>query len=576
MPALQAPIDRELTRRRFIAIALLILIAGTTLRTLWLRADPPTTAVGVVWHDEGAWVHNARNRALWGEWRSDAWNPVFIAPVFTAFEYAAFTVFGVGTWQARTVPVASGLAVIVLLMAGLNQLGGRRIALLGGALVATNYVFVMWNRAALMESTMTAFIVASWAAYAHAEQKPVWGLAAGLAAVLAWFTKAAAAFFLAALAIDVLIAIFLRRRDQRSVRAAWMTAAGLAATALAIGVWFVLPHWNEYHFYNIEMSVLRKPSYGVRDFMDRASWIPLVHDLFTRMWLVVVGAVIGLIGIAARWRTARAGERLLVLWLLIGLAELVVHDAGNERRYVMFIPALIALASLFAGSAGQWLSTSLASLPPARRWLALPLVAFLAYLVVGSVVRLAFQSDLDLNVGNFKPAVRVSAALAFLLAAAVLWRLPATARLLPRVRVPGPLLAGLVVVSLGWNLLEYGQWARRHDEMNYRASVELGRILPPGTLVHGKLANGLSLENRIRPLFVGRGFGNYEDRLRRDDARYILTYVLPKLGYESQAGLIQEILDRYPRWGIVQTFDVDETTGVDRAELIDKFSHARD
>ena len=58
-------------------------------------------------------------------------------------------------------------------------------------------------------------------------------------------------------------------------------------------------------------------------------------------------------------------------------------------------------------------------------------------------------------------------------------------------------------------------------------------MLPPGTLVHGKLANGLALENGIRPIFVGRGFGNYEDRKQRDDVRYILTYVAPCIGYEG-------------------------------------------
>ena len=76
------------------------------------------------------------------------------------------------------------------------------------------------------------------------------------------------------------------------------------------------------------------------------------QDLFTRMWLVLL--VVGrwrMLGIASRWRTARPAERLLVLWVLVGFAELVVHDAGNERRYVMFVPALIALAALLAGSA---------------------------------------------------------------------------------------------------------------------------------------------------------------------------------------------------------------------------------
>jgi hypothetical protein len=92
--------------------------------------------------------------------------------------------------------------------------------------------------------------------------------------------------------------------------------------------------------------------------------------------------------------------------------------------------------------------------------------------------------------------------------------------------------------------------------------------------VHGKLANGLSLENRIRPVFVGRGFGNYEDRLARDDVRYILTYIAPSLGYESQKNdpVIREVLEAYPHRSIIMTFDVAETaTGHDRAALIDKF-----
>ena len=142
-----------MSRRTFVISLLVILAAATALRTLWLRADPPhieVTGIGVVWHDEGAWTHNARNRALWGVWQTDAWNPVYVAPVFTALEYAAFREFGVGLVQARLVPVASGLVAIVFLAAGLSAAANRRAALIGSALLATNYAFVMWNRAALM------------------------------------------------------------------------------------------------------------------------------------------------------------------------------------------------------------------------------------------------------------------------------------------------------------------------------------------------------------------------------------------------------------------------------------------
>ena len=136
----------------------------------------------------------------------------------------------------------------------------------------------------------------------------------------------------------------------------------------------------------------------------------------------------------------------------------------------------------------------------------------------------------------------------------------------------------LVAIAVGFNLIEYGQWAARAGDANYRASVEVGRLVASGTLIHGKLANGLSLENQIRPIFIGNGFGNYADRLQRDDVRYILTYTLPRVGYESghEGRLITELLDQYPKRHEVASFEVDETPALDRATLFDKFPSARD
>ena len=565
-----------------VTTVLIVLAAAAALRCAWLTADPPTQpAVGIIWHDEGAWVHNARNRALWGTWRTDEWNPVFVAPVFTALEYGAFRAFGVGTWQARTVPVASGLLAVVFLYAGLAALAGRRAALIGGALLATNYVFVMWNRAALMESTMTACIVASWAAYAFAERRPAAGLLAGAAVVLAWFTKAAAAFFVAALVLDAATTMILSwsaraRRlsglDEPSAaafRAACWTLGGVTAAGAVILAAFVLPYWSEYQFYNWQMSVTRKPAYTLRALMDRASWLPIVHDFFTRMWLVTSVAALGLTTIVLKWRAARPAERLLVLWVLLGLAELVVHDAGNERRYLMFIPALVALAALVLGRAGA-VAPRAGDVGQFSRWLALPIVFLLAYLVIGSLLRLAV-------LGEIGHGVRFSAALAAVAGLLIAWRWRAICEWLARQQITAHAALALTVIAVVGDLVQYGQWAVSRTYENHRASIELGRVLPPGTLVHGKLANGLSLENRIRPIFVGRGFGNYEDRTTRDDVRYILTYIAPSLGYESQRQnpVIKDVLDAYPNRSIIMTFDVAETaTGRDRAALIDKFGGA--
>jgi 4-amino-4-deoxy-L-arabinose transferase-like glycosyltransferase len=547
-----------MTRRSFLVWAAIVLAFAAVLRTVWLTADPPTTnTVGVVWHDEGPWTHNARNKALWGVWRTDNWNPMYLAPVFTGLEYGAFSAFGVGTWQARTVPVMSGLAAVAFLMAGLTAIGDRRTALIGGALLAANYGFVMWNRAALMESTMTMFIVISWAAYALSERRPALGLVAGVCAVLAFFTKASAAFFVGAIVLDALF-------DVRS-RAARSTLAGLAVAGAVIGLAFVLPNWSEFRFYNWQMSVARKPDYTVKALMDRASWLPLVHDFFTWMWPILLAAALSIVEIASRVRRARPAERLLVLWVLIGLLELVVHDSGNQRRYVMFFPAIIALAVI-------WLPRRKGDVTSADgRWLAVPIVCVLGYLVAGSALRVVL--DAPGTAHPYQATVRWSAAAALMAAAAAWLAWPRVTAWLRHPAIPVGVALALTALTAGFDLNRFVVWARARQTLNYQASVDLGRLLPPGTLVQGKLANGLSLENRIRPIFIGREFGNYADRLQRDDARYILTYVFPSVGFESQreSGMIQEILDRYSRDQIVATFVVNETGGADRAGLIDKF-----
>ena len=563
------------SRRVFVLVLIAVLAAGTLLRVLWLTADPPTHAtVGIVWHDEGPWVHNARNRVLWGVWRTDNWNPVFIAPVFTALEYAAFALAGVGTWQARTVPVASGLIAVVALAIGLRALAGTRAGLIGAALLATNYVFVMWNRAALMESTMTAFIVVGWAAYAMGARRPMAGLLAGAAAVLAFFSKASAIFFVGAIGADASLTIALaafptlRARagiDEPSstdVRAAWLTIAGAATAGLGIALVFVWPHLAEYRFYNWQMSVTRKPEYSLRALADRASWLPIAHDFFTRMWLVTTAAAVAFATLLAGWRRVRPSERLLVLWVAIGLLELVVHDAGNERRYVMFVPALVALAALLFARSGP-LVPEVSDLPSHARWLAAPIVLVLAYLVIGGVARLGFLYEIG-------PGVRLAAALSLLVTVIVLWKWNAVVAWAARQHSSGMGIAVVVGLAIAGDLAQYVQWTLHRTWDNYEASRMLGTILPPGTLVHGKLANGLALENQIKPVFVGRGFGNYDDRLQRDDVRFVLTYVSPRVGYEGP--VITDVLDHYPNRLTILTFPVAETrSGHDRAALIDKF-----
>lgn len=554
-----------------LALAALLVLAGL-LRGLFPTADPPWRAtVGIVWHDEGAWVHNARNKALFGAWRQDDWNPMYVAPVFSGLEYMAFRGFGVGLWQARLVSEVGGLISVLLLGLTVSRAGGRRAGLWAAGLLATNYVYVMWNRAALLETTMVVFLVAGLYAYGRALHSPRWGLLAGICGWLAFFSKAAAAFFLPALAAAALWPFLLAwmapqtpstLETARERMAGLYTVAGLFAGALIGLIVFVVPNWNEFWFYNWQMSVTRKPLYTIRALVDRLSWLPILHDTFTRMWLVVVVGVSACLGTLVRWRTLGGIDRLLCAWILIGTAELVVHDVGNERRLVMLIPALCTLAALAVARDGRLFEPALASVSRKTGMAMAPALLYAAYVLVGPVARLPFLY-------RVRPAVWLSAAAAIFLVALLLTRWPSAVRSMASstISVGGAwLLLGVVMTG---DLAQYAQWARGRTYVNYAASRLVAERVPPGTLVHGKLANGLSLESRIRPVFVGRQFGNYADRLDRDDVEYVLTYISPEVGFEGP--VINEVLEAHRDNRVLWTTPVAETTcGCDAAAFIAK------
>ena len=550
--------------RHFAAVLIVTLTGAALLRGLFPAADPPwrppAGPVGIVWHDEGAWVHNARNKVLFGQWRLDEWNPVFVAPVFTGLEYLSFSAFGVGLRQARLVSAVAGFISVLLLALGIRRIAGPLAGGIAGLLLATNYVYVMYNRAALMEALMTAFIVASWYCSTRAEKQPAWGALAGACATLAFFTKASAVFYIGAIGIVVAF----RLRSRRS--ACLWTVAGLAGSFAAIALSFVLPHWSDYQFYNWQMSVTRKPSYDIGSLLMRVSWFPILHDTFSRMWVALCAGLFGAWGIAINWRRASDSERLLLLWVAAGSLELLIHDVGNERRFIFLIPALIALFSLVLAR-GSLLPAEAQRVPRRAVLLASPLLFYTLYVVVGAIARVPFLEQIYANA--LKMPVRLAFATAVAVTALLCWRWPSLSA-----RLTSPLwgrrLAGTVAgIAVGWNLAQFGIWAAHRTYENYDASIALGHVLPPGTLVQGKLANGLALENRLRPLFIGHAFGNYADRKNRWDVRYILTYTRPEIGYEGDQ--ILDVLDAYPGWRIIMTFDVAETrSGHDTAALIEK------
>jgi 4-amino-4-deoxy-L-arabinose transferase-like glycosyltransferase len=566
----------RLSRRGFLLAVLLACALALLLRAAFQPADPPSHAtVGITWHDEGVWAHNARNKALFGAWTTDGWNPMYVSPVFTGLEWLAFKAFGVGLSQARLPSILLSTLSILGLALGVRAVGTRLAGAAAAWLAATSYVYVMYGRVALLEATMVGLLVASWCCYALSRRRPALGILAGILAVAAFFAKASAVFFLVALGVDGCwaIASALRRRrgtgqgiaaarlDPEARSAAFTLAAMAAATVLALVV-FVVPNWTEYLFYNVRLYGSRRSAAGIGVILDRASWLPIIHDFFTRMMVLTWVSLAGVVAAAFDWPRRAAGERVLWLWLILGAAELILQDTGNERRFVFLIPAMAAIGALVIARDFRLLPGTLVTPGVRRAWMAMPLVAYALYVAWGTVARLPFLYET-------RPGVRLAAALAIISTAGIgLGWGRGVGRFLTRPWGPGGAVLLLALMVAG-DLAQFAQWAATRSYKNVEASRALRDKLPWGTPVLGKLANGLSLENGIRPLYIGQGFGNYANAAMRARVPYVLTYTIPRLGYEGPA--ILEVLDQSPGWRVAWTFPVSETSsGRDKAALIVK------
>ena len=102
------------------------------------------------------------------------------------------------------------------------------------------------------------------------------------------------------------------------------------------------------------------------------------HDVFSRMWGALCLGLFGAWATVLRWRRAGTGERLLLLWLDVGILEMLIHDVGNERRFVFLIPALVALASLVLAR-GSLLGEEAREVSRTKVLLAAPALIYSAY-----------------------------------------------------------------------------------------------------------------------------------------------------------------------------------------------------
>lgn len=345
----QSSLDAWASNR--IAWLVLALLSGGALllRLLWLNADAAFNLSwsGAPFTDEGLYSHAARNRVLFGTWRTDEWDNRLVSPLFDALAYATFSLFGVGYVQVRLINAVVTTFALPLWWAFLRRDAGARLAALGVGLLAFNYFWFQYSRLGLLEPGMVVWMILGAWCWRNALDGGIrWAIGCGVCAGLALVWKSLALVFVP---VPLLALLLLQHPHWYRIVLGYVVGFGLVL-AIYVVCWYV-PHAAELSRYNQFYAGDRVPA-SLGD-----AWQSLRTNLRSRY---IVGQVPILLAVALSGAmiTAVAALRGTVspiaafsmTWLLCG-SVLLIMPYSPPRYYVLLLPPLVGLAIFAVHSA---------------------------------------------------------------------------------------------------------------------------------------------------------------------------------------------------------------------------------
>ncbi|MDQ2921787.1 MAG: glycosyltransferase family 39 protein, partial [Acidobacteriota bacterium] len=325
----------------------ILLIFG--LRLIALRSDPFLKldwSAGLM-NDEGFNIHNARNLILFGHASTDEYNNMLFSPLYHFAQVGVFTVFGVGSVQARMISVGCSLLTLLFLWAGLKRAFDKRIAFTALLFLGLDHTNLLYNRMALMDTPAALLAVMAFYAFVRGaiqereaitrNQKWLWLMACGALIALAVTVRTVSIYLLAVPFVALGIQIFRGSAVEASSssrskrRFSWEEFVLLSLAAFGIlGLYFLLWYWP----HHAEMTAM---SHYYRARQIPSSFARLGGNLYNAALGDMRGLstylfhhtpvvfTLALLGLMLRPRTrAHPVETYLIAWLLLGWGMLAV------------------------------------------------------------------------------------------------------------------------------------------------------------------------------------------------------------------------------------------------------------
>jgi len=333
-----------------VAAVVLILLAAALVAGLDLARQPADSPAdlsksqGVL--DEGIWSHNAVNDALFHRARLDDLNPMYVTSAPDRLVRLSYALFGVGILQTRLPSIILGALTVVMigmLLARDDPLAG----VVAAWTLATSFLFLMYSRLGLLETTAAAFLVLSLVFLVPAVERTSakLGFVGGLILAVGITSKPQSGAAGIGLLLGLAWYVWVRRRD------AWRALAACLAGAAVVGAgWgvYVAVHldravkteWKQ-HALGIDLSprVWLKDSWHYLSSNDGAARhaAPLLIVAAAGLVLLIVAAI-------TRKPMAGAARAAAVGWSLAMVGALAAISYSPSRYAVVALPGLAMVA----------------------------------------------------------------------------------------------------------------------------------------------------------------------------------------------------------------------------------------
>jgi len=338
--------------------------------------------------DEGFYMHDARNRVLFGHARTDQFSNALIMPVLDAVQTGVFHLFGVSVVSARAISVALGLLTLPVFFDAMRRAFGLRPAVLGLLLLGLDHVSLLYSRLALMDTPAAFVLVCAfwlWVRSGQAEAQSrgrVWLALCGLVLGACYGVRGLGALVYPAPMLLLSWQGWKARQQaqagETSQRPEWLLrqvclVGGLVLALGIYGVVWYLPNHEELkrvnHYYLFEQLVPHRLSVFLSNwakglFGDHRGLMPYlfrhepVQTCLVFVWLVRRAA-----DLFQRREDMECSPKevmhadYLALWLVVFWGLLCSIDYAPSRYYVLFLPAFAGLTGLTLSDVDRFTST---------------------------------------------------------------------------------------------------------------------------------------------------------------------------------------------------------------------------